>query len=126
MKRVHNDRSGPMEGRVSFLIFVTERPLRDRCIPAGPRSKITYQTMKRDSKIYAKEQQIKLIDNILCNLCSIELSSDGRKYLKKMKDKIQKELDRLRQLEEELSDESMTEPFRGFRFRLPQSLRAPW
>ncbi len=82
--------------------------------------------MRRDAKIYAKEQQIKLIDNILCNLCSIELSADGRRYLKKMKDKIQKEVDRLRQLEEESSDEPLLEPIRGFRFRLPNSLRTPW
>ena len=79
--------------------------------------------MKRKSKIYAKEQQIKLIDNILCSLCSIELTSDGRKYLNKMKEKIQKDLDQLKQLEEESSEGPVGEPFRGFRFRLPSSLR---
>jgi hypothetical protein len=82
--------------------------------------------MPRTSKIYAKEQQIKLIDNILCSLCSLELNSDGRKYLKKMKAKIQKELDLLKQLEEESSDETIVEPVRGFRFKLPHSLRALW
>lgn len=82
--------------------------------------------MMRESRIYAKEQQIKLIDNILCNLCSLELNSDGRKYLKKMKDKIQEELDYLNQLEKESSDDKVTEPLRGFRFKFPHSLRTPW
>ena len=82
--------------------------------------------MQRNAKIYAKEQQIKLIDNILCNLCSIELNSDGRKYLKKIRNKIQKELDGLNQLEEESKDDSVLEPIRGFRFKLPHSIRALW
>ena len=82
--------------------------------------------MQRNAKIYAKEQQIKLIDNILCNLCSIELNSDGRKYLKKIRNKIQKELDGLNKLEEESKDDSVLEPIRGFRFKLPHSIRALW
>lgn len=81
--------------------------------------------MRRDAKIYAKEQQIKLIDNILCNLCSLELTSDGRTYLKKMKDKIQKEVDQLKE-DEGSSDEAIAGRIRGFRFRLRHSLRTPW
>jgi hypothetical protein len=52
--------------------------------------------MTVEAKIYAKEQQIKIIDNILCSLCSLELTADGRKYLKKMKARISKELDYLK------------------------------
>lgn len=52
--------------------------------------------MTRDSKIYAKEQQIKLIDSILKSLCSLELSSEGRKYLNKMKQRITIEIVKLK------------------------------
>ena len=52
--------------------------------------------MIRDSNIYAKEQQIKLIDNILRSLCSLELSADGRKYLNKMKQRITIEIVQLK------------------------------
>ena len=82
--------------------------------------------MKRESKIFAREQQIKLIDNILCSLCSVELNSDGRKYLKGMKEKFQQELEQLKNLEKNPSFEAATEPFRGFRFRFPNSLKTPW
>jgi len=82
--------------------------------------------MMRESKIYAKEEQIKLIDNILCSLCSLELNSDGRKYLKKMKDKIQHEIDYLKQLDGESSEDNISKPLRGFRYKLLHSLRALW
>jgi hypothetical protein len=52
--------------------------------------------MTAEAKIYAKEQQIKIIDNILCSLCSLELTADGRKYLNKMKARINKELEYLK------------------------------
>lgn len=56
--------------------------------------KLTIMTL--ESKIYAKEQQISIIDNILCSLCSLELTADGRKYLKKMKERINRELEYLK------------------------------
>jgi hypothetical protein len=62
--------------------------------------------MSRDSKIYAKEEQIKLIDNILCSLCSIELTSEGRKYLKKMKQRITTEIVHLKYIESNQINES--------------------
>lgn len=55
--------------------------------------------MNGESKIYAKEEQIKLIDNILCSLCSVELTSEGRKYLKKMKQRILTEIVQLKYIE---------------------------
>lgn len=82
--------------------------------------------MKRESRIYAREQQIKLIDNILCSLCSVELNSDGRKYLKKIKEEYLQELEQLKTLEKESEAGAAIEPFRGFRFRFPHSLKAPW
>ena len=62
--------------------------------------------MTRDSKIFAKEEQIKLIDNILCSLCSIELTSEGRKYLKKMKQRISTEIVQLKYMESNQVNES--------------------
>ena len=53
----------------------------------------------KEAKVYAKEQQIKLIDSILFSLCSHELSPDGRKYLKKVKQKIAAELLQMRHWE---------------------------
>lgn len=55
--------------------------------------------MTNDYKIYAKEEQVKLIDNILCSLCSVELTSEGRKYLKKMKQRITTEIVQLKYVE---------------------------
>ncbi len=52
--------------------------------------------MTNESKIYAKEQQIIIIDNILCNLCSVELTSGGRKYLNKMMESLKNELNYLK------------------------------
>lgn len=58
--------------------------------------------MMTEAKIYGKEQQIKLIDNILCSLCNTELNPDGRKYLKLTREKITKEIEYLkRELESE-------------------------
>lgn len=82
--------------------------------------------MTRQSKIYAKEQQIKLIDNILCSLCSLELNSDGRKYIKKLKTKITSELERLKGLEEEKQNDEDYTSLLGFKLKLPESLKAPW
>ena len=48
--------------------------------------------MTKETQIYAKQQQILLVDNILDNLCPAELTTDGRKYLKKMKDRIKDDL----------------------------------
>lgn len=55
--------------------------------------------MNTNSRIFAKEQQVKLIDNILCSLCSVELTSEGRKYLKKMKQRILTEIVQLKYIE---------------------------
>ncbi len=52
--------------------------------------------MTIENKIYAKEQQIKLLNNLLYSLCSTELNSDGRIHLKKIKEKIKTELVDLR------------------------------
>lgn len=62
--------------------------------------------MTRESKIYAKEEQIKLIDNILCSLCSVELTSEGRRYLKKMKLRITMEVVQLKYIESQQINES--------------------
>lgn len=61
--------------------------------------------MTRESKIYAKEEQLKLIDNILCSLCSVELTSEGRKYLKKMKQRINTEVVQLKYMESQQLNE---------------------
>lgn len=82
--------------------------------------------MMRESRIYAKEQQIKLIDNILCSLCSLELNTDGRKYIKKLKNKLSTELENLKILEEQKGNGEEAPSLLGFKFKLPDSLRAPW
>jgi len=82
--------------------------------------------MMRESRIYAKEQQIKLIDNILCSLCSLELTTDGRKYLKKIKDKISLELERLKEFEEDKKQEGNYQSFMNIKLKLPDSLKTPW
>ena len=35
-----------------------------------------------------KEKQVELIDYIMCNLCACELNKNGRKFLNKLKNKI--------------------------------------
>lgn len=62
--------------------------------------------MTRESKIFAKEEQIKLLDNILCSLCSVELTSEGRKFLKKMKQRISTEIVQLKYIESQQINES--------------------
>jgi len=80
----------------------------------------------KESRIYAKEQQIKLIDNILCSLCSLELTADGRKYLKKIKGKISLELEHLKELEEDKKQVEPFQSFMNFKLKLPDSLKTPW
>ncbi len=63
--------------------------------------------MTRESKIFAKEEQIKLLDNILCSLCSVELTSEGRKFLKKMKQRISTEIVQLKYIESQQINESI-------------------
>ena len=82
--------------------------------------------MMRESRIYAKEQQIKLIDNILCSLCSLELTTDGRKYLKKIKDKISLELEHLKEFEEDKKQVENYQSFMNIKLKLPDSLKTPW
>jgi len=48
--------------------------------------------MKREKEIYAKQEQIRLIDMILASLCTVELSNDGRALLKKMKKRLSLEI----------------------------------
>ena len=77
--------------------------------------------MTLESKIFAKEQQINIIDNILCSLCSLELTSDGRKYLKKMKERINRELDYLKLQE---ANKNQVEPasfLGGLQYKYPES-----
>ena len=82
--------------------------------------------MMRESRIYAKEQQIKLIDNILCSLCSLELTSDGRKYIKKIKNKLSIELEHLKLQEERQKNGEESPSLLGVKLKLPDSLRTPW
>ena len=44
--------------------------------------------MDREKEIYAKQEQIRLIDVILGSLCTMELSSEGRTMLKKIKKRL--------------------------------------
>lgn len=48
--------------------------------------------MNREREIYAKEEQIKLIDVILTSLCVEELSGEGRFLLRKMKNRLKSEV----------------------------------
>ena len=52
-----------------------------------------------ETQIYSMEQQIKIINTILGSLCSIELSKGGRSYLNKLKERIERDLMALKQLE---------------------------
>ncbi|MCF8379581.1 MAG: hypothetical protein K9H49_08405 [Bacteroidales bacterium] len=81
--------------------------------------------MTIESKIYAKQQQIKLIDNILCSLCSIELTSEGRKYLKKMKERIENDLAILQEINFNNDSESGG-PKQGFKLKFPEALKVQW
>lgn len=48
--------------------------------------------MNREKEIYAKQEQIRLIDVILGSLCTMELSKDGRTMLKKIKKRLSLEV----------------------------------
>ena len=48
--------------------------------------------MIREKEIYAKQEQIRLIDMILGSLCTMELSDDGRTMLKKIKKRLSLEV----------------------------------
>ena len=48
--------------------------------------------MNKEKEIYAKQEQIRLIDVILSSLCTVELSTDGRVLLKKMKKRLSLEI----------------------------------
>lgn len=48
--------------------------------------------MDREKEIYAKQEQIRLIDIILGSLCTVELSNDGRTMLKKIKKRLSFEI----------------------------------
>lgn len=48
--------------------------------------------MDREKEIYAKQEQIRLIDVILGSLCTMELSSEGRTMLKKIKKRLSLEV----------------------------------
>ena len=48
--------------------------------------------MDREKEIYAKQEQIRLIDVILSGLCTMELSNDGRTMLKKIKKRLSLEV----------------------------------
>ena len=55
--------------------------------------------MTTEAQIYAKEQQVKLINTILGSLCSIELTRGGRSYLEKLKTRIENELIAIKEME---------------------------
>ena len=48
--------------------------------------------MDREKEIFAKQEQIRLIDVILGSLCTMELSNDGRTMLKKIKKRLSLEV----------------------------------
>lgn len=48
--------------------------------------------MDREKEIYAKQEQIRLIDVILGSLCTMELSNEGRTMLKKIKKRLSLEV----------------------------------
>ena len=48
--------------------------------------------MIREKEIYAKQEQIRLIDVILGSLCTMELSDEGRTMLKKIKKRLSLEV----------------------------------
>ena len=48
--------------------------------------------MNREKEIYAKQEQIRLIDVILGSLCTMELSKEGRTMLKKIKKRLSLEV----------------------------------
>lgn len=48
--------------------------------------------MDREKVIYAKQEQIRLIDVILGSLCTMELSKEGRTMLKKIKKRLSLEV----------------------------------
>lgn len=52
--------------------------------------------MDREKEIYAKQEQIRLIDVILGSLCTMELSQEGRTMLKKIKKRLSLEVLMLR------------------------------
>lgn len=79
--------------------------------------------MTRDSQIYAKEKQIELINNILYNLCVDELSADGQKYLRKMKQRISIEIVQLKYLESKQLKET-TLPRNGKKSKIQNTLKA--
>lgn len=79
-----------------------------------------------EAKIYAKQQQIKLIDNILCSLCSIELNSDGRKYLKRTKEKISKEVEYMKREQESERSKINETAAGGYNLNLPLMNKTPW
>ena len=81
--------------------------------------------MTVETQIYAKEQQIKIIDNILCSLCSLELTSDGRKYLKKMREKIANELVYLKSLSTTYNNTGESNS-RASKFKFPSAIKIPW
>lgn len=82
--------------------------------------------MMRESRIHAKEQQIKLIDNILCNLCSLELTSDGRRYIKKLKTKISSDLENLKNQQEIQNNGSASTAANRGGLKLPDAFKISW
>jgi len=81
--------------------------------------------MTNDAKIFAKEEQIKLIDNILCSLCSLELTSEGRKYLKKVKHRILAEIVQLKYIESDQINKTII-PGKGKKTRFQNTLKNAW
>jgi hypothetical protein len=81
--------------------------------------------MDIDARIYAKEQQIKLIENILNSLCVVELNDNGRAYLKKIKEQLIEKVNDLRYLKASQNNNGVRPKYR-FKFGLTDSIRNPW
>lgn len=81
--------------------------------------------MDIDGRIYAKEQQIKLIDNILHSLCVIELNDNGRVYLKKIKEELSTKLHDLK-YKKELQNNKEPKPRKRLKLGYTESIENPW
>ena len=81
--------------------------------------------MKLDARIFAEEQQIKLIDSILDNLCIVELNDNGRQYLKTKKRQINTVLIDLKSLKA-LKNKNKAHKLNGNKSRLSKSMKSLW
>lgn len=81
--------------------------------------------MDIEARIYANEQQIILIDNILKSLCIVELNDNGRIYLKRIKGQLDEKLNDLKYLKATPNDEEQ-KPKYQFKFGISESIKNQW